>query len=112
MRLLLLLALTLGAGGFASVLVLAFGNPDPALVANGDFEDGTTGWQAIGGTIAAVNDPSGDDHAGALQLTLTSMTVVQGVKAHPGYSYRLTGSWVGPLGNVTRVQPDLQVFES
>lgn len=71
---------------------LAQGAPAQLLV-NGGFEDGAVGWQALGGSLAAVAAPvHGGQAAGAFTVSGTrAHEVSQGVDVQGGGLYRFGG---------------------
>jgi hypothetical protein len=71
---------------------------------NGDFEDGTSGWQKYGGELRDVNSPRrGGSGAGAfISTTSSTKWVYQTVRIDPGTVYEFQG----------HVRPDAGVLES
>jgi hypothetical protein len=76
-----------------AVVVPCFGGKN--LVTNGDFENGTTGWSARGGSIEAVEDPvyDGEGAAKATDRTDTWNGIKQDMmdKMEAGKTYKISG---------------------
>jgi hypothetical protein len=93
-RLLTVIGIFIATSCCAALAVLALDAPDPALLVNGGFEDGTNGWQVLGATLEAVDDPSGDDRAGAIRASAAFAFLSQQVELEPGHAYRFFGELI------------------
>lgn len=112
MRRLLIIIALVAVGALTSALVLAFNAPDPALLPNGDFEDGTHGWNFLPGTLSVVDGSTDDDHVAAYTLTAPFGVFSQLVDVDPGYSYQLSGTLVDKTAGVESIRPDVQLFDA
>ncbi len=112
MRLLLIVLAFAAAGALTSALVLSFDAPDPTLLQNGGFEDGTNGWNFLPGTLSVVNDPVEDDHVGAFTLGAPTGMFSQVVQVDPGHSYQLSGALVDKTADLGSIRPDVQLFDA
>ena len=76
------------------------------LLINGDFENGVSGWQVLGGRLSSENA------AGAVTIDPgPTARVFQSVAVTPGGSYRLSGLLLSADSGVERAQLSLVLYE-
>jgi len=99
----------LGAAVLTSVLVHALSSPGSTLLTNGDFEDGSTGWNALPGVLSIVD--KGTDHAASITVTSGVVSLSQAIASDPENAYRFTGDFVHLDGDIWWVQPSLLFYD-
>ncbi|MDZ4279090.1 MAG: hypothetical protein U1B78_08115, partial [Dehalococcoidia bacterium] len=81
------------------------------FVKNGDFEDGVSDWEWVGGNLTTEDDPYADDTVGALTVTSPVAFVYQTFDVIPGGSYQLSGEFVDAQGNIDFAQLNLWPYD-